>query len=205
MTNNDELALKLESAAEKASGGEWVRESGEGWEAICSDDDQVNGGFIICSFQGNDDESNRKFVQGASPANILALLAERHADKKLIALNTEMFLNADRDIAALRQRIRELETVSSAAEKLVRCKGRYHSEQNYRALAALFGVSTPDLPPIEAEARTVSVKLPESVIDSICLTAAEIHNLGRGVSDERAQEIINSIRCAAGIKLEVGE
>lgn len=85
MTNNGELALKIKAAAEKASGGEWVRESGEGWEAICSDDDQVNGGFIICSFQGNDDESNRKFVQGASPANILALLAERDADKKRIA------------------------------------------------------------------------------------------------------------------------
>jgi len=55
----------------------------------------------------------------------------------------------------------------------------------------------------ELEARTVTVKLPESVIDAICLTAAEIHNLGRGVSDERAQEIINSIRCAAGINLTV--
>ncbi|HBA8953027.1 TPA: ead/Ea22-like family protein, partial [Escherichia coli] len=28
-------------------------------------------------------------------------------------------------------------------------KGRYHSEQNYRALAALFGVTVPDLPPLE--------------------------------------------------------
>ncbi|ELY3467324.1 hypothetical protein SMX26_001908 [Cronobacter universalis] len=54
----------------------------------------------------------------------------------------------------------------------------------------------------ELEARTF--KLPESVIDSICLTAAEIHNLGRGVSDERAQDIIDSIRCAAGINLETG-
>ncbi|ELY4706859.1 ead/Ea22-like family protein [Cronobacter sakazakii] len=54
----------------------------------------------------------------------------------------------------------------------------------------------------ELEARTF--KLPESVIESICLTAAEIHNLGRGVSDERAQDIIDSIRCAAGINLETG-
>lgn len=54
------------------------------------------------------------------------------------------------------------------------------------------------------EAQTVIVKLPESVIDAICLTAAEIHNLGRGVSDDRAQEIIDSIRCAAGITLKVG-
>ncbi|MEF9800534.1 ead/Ea22-like family protein, partial [Escherichia coli] len=36
-------------------------------------------------------------------------------------------------------------------EKLVRCKGRYHSEQNYRALAALFGVTVPDLPPLSAD------------------------------------------------------
>lgn len=55
------------------------------------------------------------------------------------------------------KRIAKLEAISSAAEKLVRCKGRYHSEQNYRALAALFGVTTPDLPPLESEARTVTV------------------------------------------------
>ena len=45
----------------------------------------------------------------------------------------------------------ELETIRAAAEKLVRCKGRYHSEQNYRALAAMFGVTTPDLPQLEHE------------------------------------------------------
>lgn len=44
-----------------------------------------------------------------------------------------------------------LEAIRAAAEKLVRCKGRYHSEQNYRALAVLFGVKTPDLPPLEHE------------------------------------------------------
>ncbi|HBR1848046.1 TPA: ead/Ea22-like family protein [Klebsiella quasipneumoniae subsp. quasipneumoniae] len=48
-------------------------------------------------------------------------------------------------------KIDELEAIRAAAEKLVRCKGRYHSEQNYRALAALFGVTTPDLPPLEHE------------------------------------------------------
>lgn len=51
----------------------------------------------------------------------------------------------------LEQRIDELEPIRAAAEKLVCCKGRYHSEQNYRALAALFGVTTPDLPPLEHE------------------------------------------------------
>ena len=81
-------------------------------------------------------------------------------------------------------KIDELEAIRAAAEKLVRCKGRYHSEQNYRALAALFGVNTPDLPPLEhenvhyadaaemeiaalrqriaeLESRTVTVKLPQ--------------------------------------------
>lgn len=53
---------------------------------------------------------------------------------------------------ALSRREREgLEAIRAAAEKLVRCKGRYHSEKNYRALAALFGVNTPDLPPLEHE------------------------------------------------------
>ncbi|EPF1257544.1 ead/Ea22-like family protein [Klebsiella aerogenes] len=49
------------------------------------------------------------------------------------------------------QRIAEIQPIHAAAEKLIRCKGRYHSEQNYRALAALFGVKTPDLPPLEHE------------------------------------------------------
>ncbi|UYY75204.1 ead/Ea22-like family protein [Klebsiella michiganensis] len=51
----------------------------------------------------------------------------------------------------LKAHIDDIEPIRAAAEKLVRCKGRYHSEQNYRALAALFGVTTPDLPPIEHE------------------------------------------------------
>lgn len=57
------------------------------------------------------------------------------------------------------KRIAELETIRAAAEKLVRCKGRYHSEQNYRALAALFGVTTPDLSPIEGDGEAVITEL----------------------------------------------
>lgn len=52
--------------------------------------------------------------------------------------------------------ILELVKIARAAEKLVRCKGRYHSEQNYRALAALFGVTVPDLPPLEGEQEPVA-------------------------------------------------
>ncbi|WP_312954307.1 ead/Ea22-like family protein [Atlantibacter hermannii] len=80
------------------------------------------------------------FTDMVTPATVLTLLDELERKDKRIA---------------------ELEAISSAAEKLVRCKGRYHSEQNYRALAALLGVTTPDLPPLESEARTVTVKLPD--------------------------------------------
>ncbi|XFH64906.1 hypothetical protein AAHV68_14040 [Klebsiella pneumoniae] len=87
-------------------------------------------------------------------------------------------------IDALVEALEKAQAINAAAEKLVRCKGRYHSEQNYRALAALFGVNTPDLPPLEhenvhyadaaemeiealrqriaeLESRTVTVKLPQ--------------------------------------------
>ncbi|MDQ6483974.1 ead/Ea22-like family protein [Klebsiella pneumoniae] len=62
------------------------------------------------------------------------------------------------NILALVEALEKAQTINAAAEKLVRCKVRYHSEQNYRALAALFGVKTPDLPPLDSESRPL--KLP---------------------------------------------
>ncbi|MCQ0921524.1 ead/Ea22-like family protein [Klebsiella pneumoniae] len=64
---------------------------------------------------------------------------------------TEFALRAAGYVDALIEALEKAQTINAAAEKLVRCKGRYHSEQNYRALAALFGVKTPDLPPLEHE------------------------------------------------------
>ena len=60
------------------------------------------------------------------------------------------------NVLALVEALEKAQAITAAAEKLVRCKGRYHSEQNYRALAALFGVKTPDLPQLESESRTVT-------------------------------------------------
>ncbi|HIB4716111.1 TPA: hypothetical protein ACWW47_005477 [Klebsiella pneumoniae] len=65
----------------------------------------------------------------------------------------------------------DLEAIRAAAEKLVRCKGRYHSEQNYRALAALFGVKTPDLPPLDSESRTVTIEPFRSFVTDADLAA----------------------------------
>lgn len=39
--------------------------------------------------------------------------------------------------------IERLQNIEQAADRLVRCKGRFHAEQNYRALAELFGVTVP--------------------------------------------------------------
>lgn len=64
--------------------------------------------------------------------------------------------------AELVEALEKVQTINSAAEKLVRCKGRYHSEQNYRALAALFGVTTPDLTPLDGESRTVKLPKPHA-------------------------------------------
>ncbi len=68
-----------------------------------------------------------------------------------------LYVKAD-DVLALVEALEKAQTINAAAEKLVRCKGRYHSEQNYRALAALFGVNTPDLPPLDDESHAVTVE-----------------------------------------------
>ncbi|HGP7849725.1 TPA: ead/Ea22-like family protein [Klebsiella pneumoniae] len=85
MTDITELAQSLKAAAEKASNGEWVKESGDGWEASCSANDQANGGFIIAHFEGPDAEENREFVQTANPANILALVEALEKAQQRIA------------------------------------------------------------------------------------------------------------------------
>ena len=123
MTDITELAQSLKAAAEKAGVEQWVNNRGE----VNTADYEVDGGTYIdhicdCEIVGT--ESPRaEFIALANPANILALV----------------------------EALEKAQTINAAAEKLVRCKGRYHSEQNYRALAALFGVKTPDLPPLEHE------------------------------------------------------
>ncbi|EJJ3923007.1 ead/Ea22-like family protein [Salmonella enterica] len=67
-----------------------------------------------------------------------------------LALRDDM-RQAREQLEAAERRMAEQSAIVAAAEKLVRCKGRYHSELNYRALAKLFGVITPDLPPLVHE------------------------------------------------------
>ncbi|MGY8407957.1 ead/Ea22-like family protein [Klebsiella pneumoniae] len=115
--------------------------------------------------------------------------------------------------AELVEALERSQTINAAAEKLVRCKGRYHSEQNYRALAALFGVKTPGLPPLEhenvhyadaaemeiealrqriAELESRTVKLPEPF---------ELAKSSSGLTYYYADEV-DAALTAAGIKVE---
>lgn len=115
----------------------------------------------------------------SSPANILALVEALEKAQQHIARQEQILLNQDESLSIrsgeleaaqqerenwrtsfdnerfradkLKAHIDDIEPIRASAEKLVRCKGRYHSEQNYRALAALFGVNTPDLPPLDGE------------------------------------------------------
>lgn len=91
-------------------------------------------------------------------------------------LTPEMTLALLDELERKDKRIAELEAISSAAEKLVRCKGRYHSEQNYRALAALFGVTTPDLPPMSEDTQTVVV-IPPAYVDGNTLGYGEVNHM----------------------------
>ncbi|EPW7202506.1 ead/Ea22-like family protein [Klebsiella pneumoniae] len=138
MTDITELAQRMKAAAEKASNGDWIKESGDGWEACCSANDQANGGFIIAHFEGPDAAENREFVQAANPANIRALVealekAQQRIgklEKKLTdhkRMNQEMAKAmltpndsdaAGMEIAALRQRIAELESRTVKLPKL---------------------------------------------------------------------------------------
>lgn len=139
---------------------------------------------------------------------------------------TEFALRAAGYVDELVEALEKAQTINAAAEKLVRCKGRYHSEQNYRALAALFGVKTPDLPPFEhenvhyadaaemeiaalrqriAELESRAVKLPEV---RITIAEAKLRNLTPQQHDaynagaSRAVAKISQELTAQGIKVE---
>ncbi|WP_322874592.1 hypothetical protein [Klebsiella michiganensis] len=106
-------------------------------------------------------------ANGNETANLLRHLADNEIDSDYFAVVsecesygketdaelsiTEFALRAAGYVDALVEALEKAQTINAAAEKLVRCKGRYHSELNYRALASLFGVTTPDLPPLDGE------------------------------------------------------
>ncbi len=87
---------------------------------------------------------NAECGEHLSPAETLELVEALESEKRICATWRKTAKSTG-------EKLEKAQAINAAAEKLVRCKGRYHSEQNYRALAALFGVNIPDLPPLEHE------------------------------------------------------
>ncbi|HDT4443076.1 TPA: ead/Ea22-like family protein [Klebsiella pneumoniae] len=156
-TDITELAQSLKAAAEKATPGPWYVHDNpceDGNYGIDTSDKEFLAEAVVWwgfARQSIWREEDAKYIALANPANILALVealekAQQERDNWCTTFDNERF-RADK----LKAYIDDMEPIRAAAEKLVRCKGRYHSEQNYRALAALFGVNTPDLPPLEHE------------------------------------------------------
>ncbi|EBN9440779.1 ead/Ea22-like family protein [Salmonella enterica] len=98
------------------------------------------------------------FHEQVTPSVVLALLdenlqlqREKDAIEAVALAMRDDMRQAREQLEAAERSMAEQSAIVAAAEKLVRCKGRYHSELNYRALAKLFGVITPDLPPLVHE------------------------------------------------------
>ncbi|EHI0905031.1 ead/Ea22-like family protein [Salmonella enterica] len=171
-------------------------------------------------------EQSRVTIVDVSDPDVLALLDELEHYKsreervtKLVMDNSTSWDALYKKLEAAEKRIAEQSAIVAAAEKLVRCKGRYHSELNYRALAKLFGVVTPDLPPLEhenvhyADAAEVEItalrqRIAELEARTVCLpklpvlgsTAERYEGFADGASSMR-NECANAIH-AAGIKVE---
>lgn len=143
-TDFTELAQRMRTAADKASNGDWVKESGDGWEACCSANDQANGGFIIAHFVGPDAAENREFVQAANPANILALVgALEKAQQRIDELEND----------EVRQRLANAEHQLYMAE-LAKHNLKANRKAQFRKRRAAEKRIT------ELESRTVTVKIP---------------------------------------------
>lgn len=108
------------------------------------------------------------------------------------------------------EKLEKAQAINAAAEKLVRCKGRYHSEQNYRALAALFGANTPDLPPLEHE-NVHYADAAEMEIAALRQRIAELESRTVKLPEPEQWDITQVLLCkkkvvaairAAGIKVE---
>ncbi|ENU3515328.1 ead/Ea22-like family protein [Salmonella enterica] len=142
-------------------------------------------------------EQSRVTVVDVSDPDVLALLDELEHYKsreervtKLVLDNSTSWDVLYEKLEAAERSMAEQSAIVAAAEKLVRCKGRYHSEQNYRALAALFGVNTPDLPPMDGESRTVMMPEPFKMAKS-----------SSGLMYYYADEVDKAL-AAAGIKVK---
>ncbi|WP_240843606.1 ead/Ea22-like family protein [Klebsiella pneumoniae] len=175
-TDITELAQRMRTAARKATPGQWVaftHADSRTFSVHTPDDNRCGDVIKWAGFDGQRKaKANAEFIALANPANILALV----------------------------EALEKAQTINAAAEKLVRCKGRYHSEQNYRALAALFGVNTPDLPPLDDESHAVTVENLQESAYRAGLTAG--WNLGLANNNEGFNKCLAAHTAGFKVKAE---
>ncbi|HBX0016085.1 TPA: hypothetical protein MFX72_14410 [Klebsiella pneumoniae] len=198
-TDITELAQRMKAAAEKATPGEWWADEVKNEGCYGSGDDCVEG-FTSYAIYGSDGQT--LFDSLNSDA---ACISEEYDGEGHVAWDETAQRNAEfialanpANIIVLVEALEKAQTINAAAEKLVRCKGRYHSEQNYRALAALFGVNTPDLPPLDDESHAVTVENLQESAYRAGLTAG--WNLGLANNNDGFNKCLAAH--TAGIKVE---
>ena len=175
MTDITELAQRMKTAAEKLDADQWQTRKGfSGIEGIVKGSLEKGHGCVCFQPVAADmaDTKTARSIALVSPANVLAL----------------------------GEALEKAQTINAAAEKLVRCKGRYHSEQNYRALAALFGVNTPDLPPLDDESHAVTVENLQESAYRAGLTAG--WNLGLANNNEGFNKCLAAHTAGFKVKAE---
>ncbi|MDV1586862.1 ead/Ea22-like family protein [Klebsiella pneumoniae] len=154
---------------------------------------------------------NAECGEHLSPAETMELVEALESEKRICATWRKTAKSTG-------EKLEKAQTINAAAEKLVRCKGRYHSEQNYRSLAALFGVTTPDLPPLEhenvhyADAAEMEIAALRQRIAELESRTVKLPDLRQIVSGDRyvwsdgvynySQDVKVAL-AAAGIKVEV--
>ncbi|EOA2726497.1 ead/Ea22-like family protein [Klebsiella pneumoniae] len=146
---------------------------------------------------------NAECGEHLSPAETLELVEALESEKRICATWRKTAKSTG-------EKLEKAQTINAAAEKLVRCKGRYHSEQNYRALAALFGANTPDLPPLEHE-NVHYADAAEMEIEALRQRIAELESRTVKLPEPEQWDITQVLLCkkkvvaairAAGIKVE---
>ena len=173
MTDITELAQSMKAAAKKATPGPWALARDR--KTVVSNQSHPIANLSDAMHRMLADGTtgqDAEFISLANPANILALV----------------------------EALEKAQTINAAAEKLVRCKGRYHSEQNYRALAALFGVNTPDLPPLDDESHAVTVENLQESAYRAGLTAG--WNLGLANNNEGFNKCLAAHTAGFKVKAE---
>ncbi|HHK9696719.1 TPA: ead/Ea22-like family protein [Klebsiella pneumoniae] len=172
-TDITELAQSMKAAAKKATPGPWALARDR--KTVVSNQSHPIANLSDAMHRMLADGTtgqDAEFISLANPANILSLV----------------------------EALEKAQTINAAAEKLVRCKGRYHSEQNYRALAALFGVNTPDLPPLDDESHAVTVENLQESAYRAGLTAG--WNLGLANNNEGFNKCLAAHTAGFKVKAE---